>query len=104
MEYRYSKKPNKQRSPRRKRPERDRLLKLLEGRTRADVAAELNVSRHTVTNWLIFYNVKQPRLNSPVTHAARVEDEMAHHLIPWSRVAMSAAQGINGFRFTGGWL
>ena len=96
MEYRYSKKPKKQYSARRKRPEKERLLKLLEGRTRADVAAELKVSRHTVTNWLIFYNVKQPRINAPVTHAARLEDEMAHHLIPWSRVAMSAAQGING--------
>ena len=96
MEYRYSKRPKKTYSKRRIRPEKDVLLRMLEGRTREAVAVDLKVSKHTITNWLIFYNVRQPRVRGAVSHAARLEDEMAHHLIPWSKVAISSAQGING--------
>jgi len=103
----------------RKFPGVDVLTKLLETMNSAEIATELNVTRHTVTNWISRSGLKdkavkikyerearkaareQAKIVATAEHLGKIEGGAAAF---YARMRISAAEGINGWRYTRQWL
>jgi hypothetical protein len=103
----------------RKFPGVERLTKMLETMTSAEIARELRVTQHTVTNWVTEHRLKDKAVHirmlreqerqaraerrrvAAAEHLGKIEGGvMAIH----ARTRMSKAQGINGWRYSRSWL
>jgi hypothetical protein len=88
---------------RRVRPPVDKLLEMLNNKTLSTLAAELRVSRHTITNWLIMYGVKHRRSDyRPTSHEGRTQAEYDAQLWAYVRKPMGKPFGGDGWYNLGG--
>lgn len=94
------------------------LTKMLKTMNSAQIAAELNVTQHTVTNWIsraglknkavkINYErekkkiaKKNAKLVAAAEHVGKIEGGVAAF---YARMKMSSAQEINGWRYSKSW-
>lgn len=106
---------NKPPPPNRKFPGVDRLTVMLETMTSADIARELRVTQHTVTNWVTEHGLKDKAIHikyvRQMEREARAERRRvadAEHLgkieggfaALHARTKLSNAEGINGWRWS----
>lgn len=102
----------------RKFPGLDRLIAMLETMTSAEIARELEVTQHTVTNWIRRNDLKPKALRisyareeqrqvraerrriAELEHAGKIEGGIA---ALHARTPMSKAEGINGWRWSRPW-
>jgi len=85
------------------RPTREEFAAACKTMTVAECAANWDVAKSTINNWRSEFGLNP--LSGHRGSLAPVENPLLIQAsITWSKRALSAAQGINGFRFTGGWL
>jgi hypothetical protein len=102
----------------RKFPGLDRLIAMLETMNSDEIARELKVTRHTVTNWVRRHDLQHKALRiryvremerelraerrriAELEHVGKIEGGAAAF---YARKRMSAAEGINGWRWTRPW-
>lgn len=102
----------------RKFPGLDRLIAMLETMNSDEIARELKVTRHTVTNWVRRHDLQHKALRiryvremerelraerrriAEAEHVGKIEGGIA---ALHARTKMSAAQGINGWRWSRPW-
>lgn len=102
----------------RKFPGLDRLIAMLETMNSDEIARELKVTRHTVTNWVRRHDLQHKALRiryvremerelraerrriAELEHVGKIEGGIA---ALYARKRMSAAEGINGWRYTRQW-
>jgi len=96
----------------------ERLTVLLKTMTSAEIARELEVTQHTVTNWIRRHHLKPKALRisyareeqrqvraerrriAELEHVGKIEGGIA---ALYARKRMSDAEGINGWRWTRPW-
>lgn len=102
----------------RKFPGLDRLIAMLETMNSDEIARELKVTRHTVTNWVRRHDLQHKALRiryvremerelraerrriAELEHVGKIEGGIA---AIYAKKRMSAAEGINGWRWTRPW-
>jgi hypothetical protein len=103
----------------RKFPGLDRLIAMLETMNSDEIARELKVTRHTVTNWVRRHDLQHKALRiryvremerelraerrriAEAEHVGKIEGGIA---AIYARKRMSAAEGINGWRYSRPWI
>ena len=103
----------------RKFPGVERLTTLLETMDSDELARELQVTRHTITNWIKRHNLREKAVKisyareeqrqvraerrriAELEHAGKIEGGAAAF---YARKRMSAAEGINGWRWSRPWI
>jgi hypothetical protein len=102
----------------RKFPGLERFTKMLETMTSAEIARELRVTRHTVTNWVSEHRLKDKAIHiqtvleqerearaerrriAELEHVGKIQGGIA---ALYAKKRMSDAAGINGWRWTRPW-
>jgi uncharacterized protein YjcR len=102
----------------RKFPGVERLTVLLETMNSDELARELKVTRHTITNWIRRHNLRDKAVKISYTREQAIEARAERRRIAelehvgkieggiaalYARKRMSAAKGINGWRYTRQW-
>jgi hypothetical protein len=103
----------------RKFPGLDRLIAMLETMNSDEIARELKVTRHTVTNWVRRHDLQHKALRiryvremerelraerrriAELEHVGKIEGGIA---AIYAKKRMSAAEGINGWRYSRPWI
>ena len=102
----------------RKFPGVERLTVLLETMNSDELARELKVTRHTITNWIRRHNLREKAVKISYTREQAIEARAERRRIAelehvgkieggiaalYARKRMSAAEGINGWRYSRPW-
>jgi len=103
----------------RKFPGLDRLIAMLETMNSDEIARELKVTRHTVTNWVRRHDLQHKAMRiryvremerelraerrriAEAEHVGKIEGGIA---ALYARKRMSDAEGINGWRYSRPWI
>jgi IS30 family transposase len=103
----------------RKFPGVERLTVLLETMNSDELARELKVTRHTITNWIRRHNLREKAVKISYTREQAIEARAERRRIAelehvgkieggiaalYARKRMSAAEGINGWRWSRPWI